>query len=164
MILRCTKKLRDRLPDAPQSGPSIAPGLLGDWHASLLITKPSWLVLLVNDLSRLPVFLPAREFSTLLERIPTAVGDVLAALEVDEAAIAREREVLRRIMVAPTTSRSVLGTMNDFVFQLEWIRGHNPDLAPMEWSLRLAETPVGPMRYEYPADAVRRLLVAETVR
>ncbi len=158
MILRCTKKLRDRLPGTPQSGPSVPPGLLGDWHATLFFMKPSWLLLLVNDTSRLPVFLPAREFLTLLNRIPEAVGKVLAALDIDEAAINSETDALQRIIIAPTASRSVLGTMNDFLFQLAWAPQDKPGRSLVDWSLWLAETPVSPLRYEHPAAVAKRLL------
>lgn len=160
MILRCTKKLLGRLPDRPEPSEPGTPGLLGDWHATLLLVKPAWLVVAVNDASRLPVLLPAREFSTLLARIPESVADVLGAISIDGAAVAREREAMRRITVGPSASRSVLGTMNDFTFQLEWIRHREPDLTPMESSLFLANTPVGPLSYEYPADVARRLFAS----
>lgn len=163
MILRCTKKLRDRLPDATGPSASGALTVLGNWHATLLVTKPAWLVLLVNDASRLPVLLPAREFSTLLERIPGAVTEVLTAIGIDAAAVARERRALESISLAPTASRSVVGTMNDFVFQLGWIRGSAPNDSLVGWSLPLAQTPVGPLAHARPSDAARRLLAREIV-
>ncbi len=71
--------------------------LLGDWHGTLLIWKPSWLVLLVNDATRLPVLLPARELSGLHQRIPGAVVDVLIALGIDALAVTREQRAMENL-------------------------------------------------------------------
>jgi len=57
-----------------------------------------------------------------------------------------------------TASRSVLGTMNDFVFQLECdsAAGRSRDLLAL--AMFLNRTPVSPLDYERPDDAARRLL------
>jgi hypothetical protein len=163
MILRCTRKLRARLPEAAIPNAPGALAALGNWHATLLVARPAWLVLLVNDASRLPVILPARELSTLLERIPGGVAEVLTAIGIDVATVARERSALENISLAPTASRSVVGTMNDFVFQFGWIRDSTPNDSLLGWSLTLAQTPVGPLAYARPVDAARRLLAREIV-
>jgi hypothetical protein len=70
LVLRCTRKLLERLPAFP--APAVSTTVLGDWYATILMVRPAHLVLLVNERSRLPVVLLARELSTLLERIPVA--------------------------------------------------------------------------------------------
>jgi hypothetical protein len=48
--------------------------------------------------------------------------------------------------------------MNDFVFQLQWMRERKHELSLVQLSLALAETPVSPLGYERPAAVARRLL------
>ena len=76
LVVRCTAKLLSRLKvrSTAPSGPSTT--ALGDWYATILPVRPAHLVLLVNEASRLPVVLPARELSTLGGRIPDATADV----------------------------------------------------------------------------------------
>lgn len=86
--------------------------------------------------------------------------ETLSALGVDRGVIAAELQAMEPIVPASTVSRSVLGTMNDFAFQLEWMRESKPHLWLTELSLALAETPVSPLRYEHPAEVAKRLLGA----
>lgn len=157
-ILHCTRKLLARLPQMPALDPERPIGRLGNWYATLIVTRPAQLVLLVNEATRLPVLLPGREFATLTARIPAAVAEVLVELGVDREVLAQEDAALRWIALAPTANRSVVGTMNDFIFQLAWIRQHAPNLSLRQLSLQLAETPVGPLDYQHPAAATTKLL------
>lgn len=158
IVLRCTAKLLDRLRcgSTPTSAGSTT--VLGDWYATFVPTRPAQMVLLVSEPSRLPVLLPAREFSTLTTRIPDAVAGILEGLGMQRDMVEREREAMRHIVVAPTARRSVLGTMNEFVSQLKWLRQSKPQLSIRELSLELAQTPVGSLGYEHPAEAAKRLL------
>jgi hypothetical protein len=160
VTLRCTRKLLARLPKSLAHDDAKSTGRLGSWYGTLLVTRPIQLVLLVNETARLPVLLPAREFATLTRRVPNAVAEILRELNVDPDVIERERTAMQEVVVAPTNNRSVLGTMNDFIVQLEWIRESKPHLSLIEFSLALAETPVSPLRYEHPAAVARRLLEA----
>jgi hypothetical protein len=158
MTLHCTRKLRDRLPATLRREHPDPEGRLVSWYANLLMTRPARLVLLVEEVSRLPVLLRARPLATLTRRIPDAVGEVLTALGVDPDVRDREHEAMRSVVVAPTASRSLLGTLNDFAFQLQCIREQTIELSLVDLSLALAETPVSPLRYDRPAAVTRRLL------
>jgi len=137
LVLRCTRKLLDRLRIEPATTDGPSTTVLGDWYATILPVRPAHLVLLVNERSRLPVVLSARELSTLLDRIPEAIADVLSELGADASIIARERDAMGEIRCATTRSRSVLGTMNEFVFEMQIRREHGAltDLHALSLSL-----------------------------
>jgi hypothetical protein len=62
------------------------------------------------------------------------------------------------VRFAKTASRSLLGTMNDYAIPVTWAPVHEPGVSLHHLSVRLADTPVGPMNYDCPADVARRLL------
>ena len=70
LIVRGTKKLRDRMKQAPQAAPDDASTTsLGDWFATALFWKPQ-AALLVNTQTMIPVFTPLAPASKLLDRAP----------------------------------------------------------------------------------------------
>jgi hypothetical protein len=101
----------------------------------------------VNELRLLPVLLPLAPATTLAERFPAALGDVLAAHNADAGFIAAELGEMGRLRLAKTTNRSVVGMMNEFTYLGT---GTQPDLLGL--SVRLAGTPCGPLykRHVYP--------------
>lgn len=125
---------------------------LGDWYAHLLFTRPQ-LVICVSDRMLLPVLVPARERRLLVPRLREAVGQTLRALAVAEAEVAAEQEAIGKAAIGKTASRQVLGSLNDFVWMLDSYRGAGTLL---EVSLRLAETPCGPLRMSSPRDEAIR--------
>ena len=108
--LRCTRKLLDRLPVAPAADDTASTTALGDWYATILPVRPAHLVLLVNEPSRLPVVLPARELATLFDRIPHAIAETLRDLEVPAQVTEQELEAMRVLQCTPTKNRSVQGS------------------------------------------------------
>jgi hypothetical protein len=65
---------------------------------------------------------------------------------------------MRSTCFAKTASRSLLGTMNDYALPVTWALVKEPGLSLHRLSVQLTNTPVGPMKYERPADVARRLL------
>src|SRR5437667_2685963 len=150
--LRCTAKPRKRLGTTEETG-SVSPSTkLGDWYAHLLFTRPQ-LVLCVSDRTLLPALIPARDGSLLVPRLREAVGQMLRALGIAEAAGAAEEAAMMEAVIGKTLSRQVLGSLNDFVRMLDSYRGAGTLL---EVSLRLAETPCGPLRMNSPRDETIR--------
>jgi hypothetical protein len=162
LVLRCTRKLLGRLPALLAPADAVSTTVLGDWYATILMVRPVHLVLLVNERSRLPVVLPARELITLTERIPEAVAETLSDLGVGAHAIERERATMRTIVCAPTNNRSVLGAMNEFVFQIEVRREHDAwtNLRALSLDLTRVLIGVGKRDHVHPADEARRLLAS----
>ena len=153
LIVRGTKKLRDRMKKAPAASPDDeSTTALGDWFATALFWKPQ-VALLVNSRTMIPVFTPLAPAGELLHRAPGVIADVLRAHGVPDDAIAAESHEMSDVRIAPTNDRQIVGVMNEFAFQGEGVWGpHDPDLFSM--SMRLSELIVGPLmkRHGTPAD------------
>lgn len=160
LILRCTAKLLSRLKVPVATAPPSSTTRLGDWYATILIWRPAHRVLLVNELTRLAVVLPARELSTLAQRIPDAVARVLLDIGVEPGVVEEERRAMAEISFAKTASRSVLGTMNEHVFFLEHLRESEPNLTDNALSMWLGKTlvTIPPLGYEIPAEMAGKAL------
>lgn len=160
---RCTARLRKRLglEDLPEPGPGSA--ALGDWYANLLTVDRQPLVLAVSERSLLAVVLPARDLKNLARHFLHAVRERLVRIGVDEAAVEKEMACLQPLAFAATRSRSVLGSLNEFVFQLKARAAHplGRDWTPRSCEDELGEVPCSPLGYDHPVAVARRLLGAE---
>jgi hypothetical protein len=145
LIVRGTKKLRDRVQGPRARESDVSTTLLGDWFATALFWRPQ-VALLVNQRTFVPVFLELAPAATLLERAPAAIEAVLGLLGVDRAFVAAERDEMRDVRIAPTNDRSVVGVMNEFAFHGEchWKDGLH-DFGAL--SVRMADLPLGPLRH-----------------
>ena len=144
LVVRGTKKLRDRAKRSPADDDEASTTKLGDWFATALFWRPQ-VALLVNTRTLLPVFMELAPAATLLDRAPAAIEAVLRRHGVDEAFLAAEREAMADVRMAPTNDRSVLGVMKEFAFLGE----HHQSIAPVslvQLSMKLAGTPLGPLR------------------
>jgi len=150
--LRCTARLRKRLGTTEDTASAPPSTKLGDWYAHLLFARPQ-LVLCVSERTLLPVLIPARDGSLLVPRLREAAGQMLRALGVAEPSVAAEEDAMLEAVIGKTISRQVLGSMNDFVRMLDSYRGAG---SLLEVSLRLAETPCGPLRMNSPRDETIR--------
>lgn len=163
LTLRCTQKLLDR-GLAKSAGAEVpATTLLGDWYASVLNRRPQHLALCVSERTRLPVILPARPANSLPSRLSEAVCLVLDHLGIEAEAVDSERREMQVVRVGRTANRSVLGSLNDFMFQLQVGLDLSPERSLLEQSLRLAQTPCGPMEYASPDRATQALFSATAV-
>ena len=144
LLLRGTKKLRDRLKGALATPGDVSTTVLGDWLATAMFWKPH-AVLLVNQRTLLPVFMPLAPAATLLQRIPAAIAVALRAQGADDEFIAAELAAMGEIRIAPTNDRSTVGVMTEFVFTAEW-RGRHlvGDLEAL--GLDLSSFRLGPLR------------------
>lgn len=143
LVVRGTKKLRDRV-----KGPVVADGdesttVLGDWFATALFWKPQ-VALLVNQRTFVPVFMPLAPASTLLDRAPDAIAAVLRRLGADVEFIEAELGAMRVTRIAPTNDRSVVGVVSGFSFHGE-VRWHDGVDDLEDLSVELADMPIGPL-------------------
>ncbi len=143
-VVRATKKLLRRIGPATLGADEAPTTLLGDWYATALSWRPQ-VASFVDERTLLPVLTPLAPASTLLARFPDALATVLAAHGVPAAIITDELDKMREHRLAPTASRSVVGSMNEFVFHADASRGVGtaPDL--LELSLQLATMPCSPL-------------------
>ena len=133
---------------------------LGNWYATALFWKPQ-MALIVNERTLLPVMLPLAPAATVAQRFPAALKTVLQAMDVPAEFIAAEIESMNDVIYAKTSNRSVVGVMNEFVFLADGYRDRNGLIDPLTVSLRLAQTPCGPLYTDAitPDNAVRELVI-----
>jgi hypothetical protein len=143
LVVRGTKKLRDRIRATPAGEGDVSTTLLGDWFATALFWRPQ-VALLVNERTLLPVYLPLAPAASLLDRVPDAIASVLRRHGVDDATIAAEVAAMSDVRIAPTDNRSVVGVMNEFSYDGEGVF-HAAPVGLEELSLRMSQMIVGPL-------------------
>ncbi|MEQ8718081.1 MAG: hypothetical protein RIE08_10790 [Acidimicrobiales bacterium] len=159
--IHATKKLLDRVKQ-PVGEPVEEPGTaLGNWYATALFWKPQ-VALFVNERTLLPVFVPLAPATKVAGRLPDQLGRLLDAMEVPLEFILRETAAMESASYAKTANRSVVGSMNDFVFLAEHYLAGGFPLDLMALSLRMAGTPCGPLRkgHGFPDLEVKALVAA----
>jgi len=144
LVVHRTKKFLDRV-----RGPMAEPGdesttALGNWYAIVLFWKPQ-VALFVNEATLLPVLMPLAPTVTLLDRLPSALTKVLEGHEIRRSFIDHEFTSMAEYRLAKTKSRSLLGSMNECAFLAEVHRGRGDTDELTALSLRLADTPCGPL-------------------
>lgn len=124
LVIRGTKKLRDRLKSSHVVDGEESTTALGDWFANALFWRPQ-VALLVNSRTLLPVFMELAPAATLLERAPASIEAVLRRHGVEETFLAAERRAMREARIGPTNDRRVVGVMNELAFHGErlWKEG-----------------------------------------
>jgi len=144
LVVRGTKKLRDRLKKAPAAGSDDASTTqLGDWFATALFWRPQ-VALFVNQQTFIPVLVELVPAATLLDRAPEAIETVLRRHGLEQESLTAERGAMADVRLAPTNDRRVVGVMNELSFQAEVRREHGvTDL--VELSLDLAQVILGPL-------------------
>jgi len=104
----------------------------------------------------LPVVVAAKEARTLLPRFQDALAELLARLGASPADIEHERAEMAEVRLGKTTSRQVLGSMNDFMRMLGSYRERGGSL--LDVSRELARAPCGPIGMRSPDDLTLEML------
>jgi len=160
VTIRCTAKLIKRMGRKPGAleEAAIPTNALGDWHANILFFHRAQVLLFVNDNSRLAVVTPARDARNLDTHLTGALAELLEHLGVPVRWIEAELSEMRTTHIAPTRSRSVLATMNDYAFQIEGRYHEWGGVYPLEMSLDLSGCPSGPLGYQLPHEITTGML------
>ena len=155
--LRCTQKLLKKLRiDGPlESG--IPSTVLGDWYANIIYTRQGHFILALSEKSFLPVVLSARDLDNLVPRFRNQVVEVLSALDIDDFSTKRENVQMSPFYFGRTKSRVVLGSLNDFAYNFRYMLPFRESYSFLEWSMYLAETPCGPLKYNTPLKETQSL-------
>jgi len=114
LVLRCTRKLLRRLRETPVDIAPRSTTTLGDWYANVLFVHRQPIILAVSARTLLPVLVPARDSPSLGPRFAAALAEILVALGVPAHQIREEQRQMAPVVFAATSSRQILGTMNDF--------------------------------------------------
>jgi len=162
LTLRCTQVVRKRLALAGSLPEPALPGtLLGAWYLHLIRVGPQQVVMATSERSLLTVLLPAEELRrSVASNLRLALRDLLIALEIPLDAVQREIALMDPIAFGNAVNRRVIGSMNDFAYQLDAYVGDTSD--PLELALKLCETPMSAIgsqsSYGIPKDIARELL------
>jgi hypothetical protein len=163
-LIRCTQKLLKELRTIP--GEIEQPeGVLGGWHANLLRIERRKCVLFTNDATLFSIFVPGMKKAR-FERMAHIFGQELFRSLNREGFSQSEIEAvlneIQEIHYAKTNNRSVLGSMNDLAYQLEWIVHANGGLAHASMdsvAYELNRIPMSAIReYTYSVEALRSRL------
>jgi hypothetical protein len=165
IALRCTQKVLKRLGlSAPLPEPPAPTNALGHWYVNLLRFGHEQIVMATSERSLLTVVLPARELrSRLAPGLAESAMALLLAIGVPPDRARREIDAMTPTVWARTASKSVLGSMNDFAFNLEGYL--HLGQSPMAAMLHMADTPMSALResgfnFGRPGAVARELLAA----
>ena len=167
-IIRCTARLLNELAIKPTIEADRFPGL-GNWHANLLRIDRKKFVLFTNDqttYSFLGRWLrkPAPEDFAGVFRMGlfrSLTGEGLAEAQVEYMLVEH-----KHIEIAKTSNRSILGSMNELVFQIKYMIDSKGGLANTDLSeinRDLNHIPMSVIRYSVGIDELKRRL-ADHVR
>jgi hypothetical protein len=161
MALRifATKMLLERIKPCALVSSGVSGTFLGNWYATALFWKPQ-LALLVHEETLLPVLMPLAPASSLAERFPAHLADVLNALNVNASFVAAQVAAMSEVQYSKTSNRSVLGIMNQFGYLAEGYREYLETSDLLELSLKLAHVPCSPLykRETFPDRELHRWL------
>lgn len=162
VVLRWTQSLRVRLKQFDDAPDVRSTTKLGDWYGNVIRMGNRHALLFISERSRLPIMIPVREANRLRSSFPEAVCQMLAAIEVRAEVIERERQHMSQIAFSRTRSRSLLGSLNDFLLMAR-MRFVTRRTDPLERIARdLAERPlILPFDGGHPSEVTRRLLSVE---
>jgi hypothetical protein len=153
---RCTAKLLKAMKARLVANPAPATNKLGEWTANLIRIGRVQLALAVSEPTRLGIVIDAAPYATIPFRLQHSIFKTLLWIGVPGDLAASDAEAMAPIEIAATNSRSVLGTLNQFTFQIEGDIEYADARSAVELTQRLADTIVlKPKEIGHPADRVR---------
>jgi hypothetical protein len=149
VVIRCTGKLLKRMRLAPNPESPESTTRLGNWYANVVDMRGGELILCVSEVTLLPVVLPIVDVeSSFSARLAACLEHVLSRLGIDAAAAQAEVNAMADATYSTTSSRRVLGSMNDFWNLLDGYWSPRADLTNV--ALRIADAPCSPLGMESP--------------
>lgn len=163
ITLQCTQKLLKEVKPVPQG--AVIPTIpLGCWHANLLHIDRRKCVLFTNDKTRFSFLVPGLrkpDFQMLDEVFRQRLFKCLLAENIEPEQIEKVLDEIRDIAFTKTSSRSVLGSMNEIAFHIEhWIYDEggllNTDIS--ELNMNINRMPSGVLGYKFSIEALKEAL------
>ncbi|MBW3565414.1 MAG: hypothetical protein KY459_11870 [Acidobacteria bacterium] len=157
MNLRCTAKLAKRLKlgkleKVPSSGE-----LFAEWHANVIWVDRKPLILAVEDRTRLPLLVRARDLDRLPQHLAGALSEILAEIGIEpEVADGYASQLASGVRYSASVDKSVLGTINDCANTVSYHYAAGSSL--FECMKLLSTMPMGPLGYNSPGPVVRAVI------
>jgi len=155
MVIHFTKKLAKKLhtPELTQGDVPVGDHLR--WYANLFTAKRVQYILTTNAASLLSVVMYGRGLTDDGDYTTRFVSDLRDILDELDMRLVFERVIaphIGRIILAKTTDRSVLGSMNDMVQHCKY-RLDMEDVSPWRLSQEINSTPYSALECRYPKKA-----------
>jgi hypothetical protein len=148
VTLRCTAKLLNRL--RVPIGDAVPSGRLGDWYARTIAGGPRHVALCTNERSLLCVVVPLAPMSELLARFAVAVKRRIDQVPAPLTARRAEHDALSSTQFGRSVSRSVISTMNQFMYSAESWLAEQPNGNLEELGFWLCDTPCAAISTHWP--------------
>jgi len=163
IIIRPTASLAKRMKEKLESNDETSITRMGDWYANDIVLNRKQFILCASSTSRLAAVLDAAPYATFPDRLPDAVSGVLRAIGVEESKIQEERVQMNEFKLAKTANKSILGSLNEYKFQLEAFSqmGRLNFNDPLEMSLSLSKMISLVIPEGYPKDAALKIFGQE---
>lgn len=161
IIIRPTASLARRMGVKLSADESKSENVLGDWYANDIVLNRKQYILCVSENARLSVLLKAAPYATWPDRLAPELERLLRAIGVEESAIQREISSMSEKRIAKTDSRSVLGSIRDYSFNLEAFEMQGRLEDPFEASLWLSDIIALILPLKVPKDTVLSLMGAK---
>jgi len=164
-IIRCTAKLLNDLKFKPTNAPDQPAGLC-DWHANLLRLNHKKYVIFTNDLTLYSLLMrwdKTPSSADFLERFRLGLVTSLVREGLVESQLEYFLKEHEQITITKTNNRSVLGSMNDLIFQIKSMiqLGNAPtDVDLSEITRQLNRIPMGAINYKVSIDELKQRLAA----
>lgn len=163
-LLHCTKKLLDILKAdiQPVTDNNESAGM-GNWYANIFFTNRIKNLIFTNELtlySFIAANLNAKEIRNIYKVFIENLTNSMKLNKIDEELSQMIIGEYLTIDIAKTNSRSVLGSMNDFVLQYEYY--YFESLSENRYSIenfniQMNKIPMGALKYKYPIDLFKNL-------
>jgi hypothetical protein len=158
VTVNCTKELAKRLPFPLVENPQPSTNRLGPWCANSFNIGRIPMILLTNELSLLSVVIPLKGVRSFHARFLSTLEVLFHSVALSSKQIHAELEEMNDFQVTAHTNRKTLGSMNDFVFQVQVRLEQDRDGTLEQVAFDLSGIPCGPLKYGYPREAVLEIL------
>lgn len=161
--IQCTQKLLKELKIKPEDiNHELSP--LANWYANLLLIDRRKCVLLTHQSTLYSLFIPGLKKPDFMH-FPEVVGQNLFKNLLHEEIPQEQLELVlnefQTVSYAKTSSRSVLGSMNDLAFQINYrvsADGGLNNIDMYEVNHYINRTPMSAIEDTYPIEALKKLL------
>jgi len=161
--IQCTQKLLKELKVKQEEIQYESP-ILANWYANILLIDRRKCVLLTHQNTLYSVFIPGLkkpDFMHFPEVLGQNVFKNLLKEEIPQAQIEQVLNEFQTLSYTKTSNRSVLGSMKDLAFQINYYvsdDGGLNNINSYELNYHLNRTPMSAIEHTYPIDSFKKLL------
>lgn len=161
-VIHCTKKLLSELGAlGSKMPPELSSGFFGPWHANLIRIERRKCILFTNDRTLYSFLVPGvKKKDDFHDLFLMNLNANLAGEGLRQVEILKALDEYSEIAVAPTSNRSVLGSMNDLADQVEFLISRAGGLEKADMlrvNMMLNRVPMGALKYDYAIEKVYEL-------